>query len=99
MKLPRPSVRGRPLARKMAGTALWLLTLGLNPGLRPVLVRNLRSRPGRSALTALAVCLGVAVMLGVQIDIDGVAAQARAAAAVRAGRVRPGCPLRAPPTG
>ena len=85
MKLPRAALRGRSLARGLASAPVWLLTLGLNPGLRPVLARNLRSRPGRSALTALAVCLGVAVMLGVQIDIAGVAAQARAAAAVRAG--------------
>ncbi len=61
------------------------LTLGLDPGLRPVLARNLRVRPGRSALTMFAVSLGVAVMLGVQVDIAGVNAQAQAAASLRAG--------------
>jgi putative ABC transport system permease protein len=78
-------VRGAALTRRAGASLLRLVTLGLDPGLRPLLSRNLGSRPGRAALTALAVCLGVAVMLGVQVDIAGVAAQARSAAAMRAG--------------
>ena len=47
--------------------------------------RNLASRPVRAALTAAAVALGVAVILGVQIEVAGVNAQAGAAARLRAG--------------
>jgi putative ABC transport system permease protein len=79
----------RPGASPVAwvvGVAAWLGTAGLEPGLRPVLARNLASRPMRAALTAAAVGLGVAVMLGVQIEIAGVNAQAGAAAELRAGQ-------------
>jgi len=53
--------------------------------IRPLFTRHLTARPGRTALTALAVCLGVAVMLGVQVDLAGVSAEAEAAAGLRAG--------------
>lgn len=88
-----PSDRaGRSLIRR-AGSAIdrvgatlaWLGTAGLEPGLRPVLRRNLSSRPVRATLTATAVALGVAVILGVQIEVAGVDAQAGAAARLRAG--------------
>ena len=39
-------------AQRMVGGATWLVTGGLDPGLRPVLTRNLASRPARAALTA-----------------------------------------------
>ena len=72
-------------AQRMVGGATWLVTGGLDPGLRPVLTRNLASRPARAALTAAAVGLGVAAMLGVQIEVAGVRAQADASAQLRAG--------------
>ena len=72
-------------AQRMVGGATWLVTGGLDPGLRPVLTRNLASRPARAALTAAAVGLGVAAMLGVQIEVAGVGAQADASAQLRAG--------------
>jgi putative ABC transport system permease protein len=72
-------------ARWIGAAAAWLGTAGLQPGLRPILRRNLASRPVRAALTAAAVALGVAVILGVQIEVAGVNAQAGAAARLRAG--------------
>ena len=72
-------------AHWIGAAAAWLATAGLEPGLRPVLRRNLASRPVRAALTAAAVALGVAVILGVQIEVAGVNTQAGAAARLRAG--------------
>lgn len=74
------------ITRRIVGGATWLVTAGLEPGLRPVLTRNLASRPARAALTAAAVGLGVAAMLGVQIEVAGVGAQADASAQLRAGQ-------------
>jgi putative ABC transport system permease protein len=76
---------GAPV-RWIGSAAAWLGTGGLEPGLRPVLRRNLGSRPVRAALTATAVALGVAVILGVQIEVAGVSSQAGAAAQLRAGQ-------------
>jgi putative ABC transport system permease protein len=73
-------------AQWIVEVAAWLATAGLEPGLRPVVLRNLASRPIRSALTATAVGLGVAVMLGVQIEVAGTGAQANATAQIRAGQ-------------
>ena len=73
-------------ARRILYGAIWLATAGLEPGLRPVLTRNLASRPARAALTAAAVGLGVAAILGVQIEVAGVGAQADASAQLRAGQ-------------
>jgi putative ABC transport system permease protein len=78
--------RAATLRRWILGAAAWVGTAGLQPALRPVLARNLSSRPVRAALTAAAVGLGVAVMLGVQIEVAGVSAQAGAAAQLRAGQ-------------
>ncbi len=48
-------------------------------------VRAIRARPLRSALTASAVALGIAVVLAVQIAIQGLTAQAEAAQLQQAG--------------
>ena len=48
-------------------------------------VRAVRARPLRSALTAIAVALGIAVVLAVQIAIQGLTAQAAEAQAQQAG--------------
>ena len=48
--------------------------------------RAILARPLRSALTAVAVALGIAVVLAAQIVMDGLAAQATAAQQTRAGR-------------
>jgi len=53
---------------------LWLLA-----------VRAIRARPLRSALTATAVALGVAVVLAVQIAIQGLTVQASEARLQQAG--------------
>ena len=61
---------------------LWLLA-----------VRAIRARPLRSALTASAVALGIAVVLAVQIAIQGLTVQAGEAQLAAGGRVlarRPG---------
>ncbi|MGD0833807.1 MAG: ABC transporter permease [Candidatus Dormibacteria bacterium] len=76
---PAGAVRG------IAAGLGWLVTGGLGAGLRPVAGRSLLARPVRSLLTVAAVTLGVAVMLGVQIDIAGAQTQAREAAAARTG--------------
>ncbi len=85
-----PSAGGRgggaSAPRWLAAVAGWLGAAGLAPALRPLLARNLTSRPVRAALTAAAVGLGVAVMLGVQIEVSAVSAQAGAAARLRAGQ-------------
>ncbi|MFN2582166.1 MAG: FtsX-like permease family protein [Candidatus Dormibacteria bacterium] len=47
--------------------------------------RSIRGHPLRSALTALAVALGIAVVLGVQVSLDGLTAQAEAAQQLAAG--------------
>ena len=53
---------------------IWLLAL-----------RAVRARPLRSALTAIAVALGIAVVLAVQIGIQGLSVQAQEAQAQQAG--------------
>ena len=53
---------------------IWLLAL-----------RAVRARPLRSALTAVAVALGIAVVLAVQIGIQGLTVQAQEAQAQQAG--------------
>jgi putative ABC transport system permease protein len=85
---PEPGA-GNPagsLGERVRSAAAWLGSAGLAPALRPLLARNLRSRPVRAALTAAAVGLGVAVMLGVQIEVAGVNSQAEAAVRLRAGQ-------------
>jgi putative ABC transport system permease protein len=54
-------------------------------GLWPLVMRAIRARPLRSSLTAIAVALGIAVVLGVQITVNGLDAQASAAQQLRAG--------------
>jgi putative ABC transport system permease protein len=55
-------------------------------GLWPIVVRSLRARPLRTALTAIAVALGVAAVLGVQLTLTGLDAQATQSQQDRAGR-------------
>ena len=55
-------------------------------GLWPIVLRSLRARPGRALLTAAAVALGVAAVLGVQLSLAALDDQAAAVAAQRAGR-------------
>jgi putative ABC transport system permease protein len=55
-------------------------------GLWPIVVRSLRARPLRTALTAIAVALGVAAVLGVQLTLSGLDRQATQAQQNRAGR-------------
>lgn len=64
--------RWAPLSRGMSGM------LGL-------VLRSLAARRLRAALTILAVALGVAVMLGVQIGVAGLMSQAQTATRLRAG--------------
>ena len=54
-------------------------------GIWPLAIRAVRARPLRSALTATAVALGIAVVLAVQIAIQGLTVQAQEAQAQRAG--------------
>ena len=54
-------------------------------GLLALAVRAVAARPLRSALTTLAVALGIAVVLGVQITVNGLDTQAAAAQRLRAG--------------
>lgn len=54
-------------------------------GLWPIAWRSLRSHPVRAALTAIAVALGIAAVLGVQMTLDGLNAQAQAAQHAAAG--------------
>ncbi len=54
-------------------------------GLWPLVWRAVGARPLRSGLTILAVALGIAVVLGAQIVVNGLDAQAAAAAQLRAG--------------
>lgn len=51
----------------------------------PVVLRSLRARPLRAILTAAAVALGVAVILGVQITTTALDQEARHAAELRSG--------------
>src|SRR5207302_2489522 len=55
-------------------------------GLFTLAFRQLRARPVRAALTAIAVALGVAAVLGVQLALSAVDDQAAAAQVQRAGR-------------
>jgi putative ABC transport system permease protein len=55
-------------------------------GLWPIVLRSLRARPLRGALTAVAVALGVAAILGMQLSLRALDNQADAAQAARAGR-------------
>jgi putative ABC transport system permease protein len=55
-------------------------------GLWPILTRSLRARPLRAVLTALAVALGVAAVLGVQLALGALDRQAGDVAGQRAGR-------------
>ena len=55
-------------------------------GLFTLAFRQLRARPGRALLTAIAVALGVAAVLGVQLALSAVDDQAAAAQVQRAGR-------------
>lgn len=83
---PRAAIRRLVgMLRWAAGLLGWLVTGGLGAGLRPLAARSLRARPVRSLLTIAAVTLGVAVMIGVQIDIAGAQTQAREAATDRTG--------------
>ena len=52
----------------------------------PVVLRQLRSRPLRALLSAVAVALGVAAVLGVQLALPALDEQARQAQLQRAGR-------------
>jgi len=54
-------------------------------GLGHLLIRSLAARRMRAVLSVLAVALGVAVMLGVQIGVSGLDAQSHNAAMLRAG--------------
>ncbi|HEX6537956.1 MAG TPA: FtsX-like permease family protein [Candidatus Dormibacteraeota bacterium] len=54
-------------------------------GLWPIAWRSLRNHPLRAALTAIAVALGIAAVLGVQLTLDGLNAQAQAAQQASAG--------------
>ena len=54
-------------------------------GLWPLAWRSIRSHLLRSALTAFAVSLGIAAVLGVQLTLDGLNAQAQAAQNATAG--------------
>lgn len=54
-------------------------------GLWPLIRRSIRAHPLRSSLTAIAVALGIAAVLGVQLTLDGLNAQAQAAQAAAAG--------------
>jgi putative ABC transport system permease protein len=54
-------------------------------GIWPLAVRAVRARPLRTALTATAVALGIAVVLAVQIAIQGLTVQAQEAQAQQAG--------------
>lgn len=54
-------------------------------GLWPLIRRSIRGHVLRSALTALAVALGIAAVLGVQVTLDGLNAQAQAAQTLAAG--------------
>jgi len=54
-------------------------------GIWPLAVRAVRARPLRSALTATAVALGIAVVLAVQIAIQGLTVQAQEAQMQQAG--------------
>ena len=48
-------------------------------GLWPLAWRSIRSHKLRAALTAFAVALGIAAVLGVQLTLDGLNSQAQAA--------------------
>ncbi|MBV8196188.1 MAG: ABC transporter permease [Candidatus Dormibacteraeota bacterium] len=54
-------------------------------GLWPLAWRSIRGHPLRSLLTAVAVALGIGAVLGVQITLDGLDAQAAAAQQLAAG--------------
>ena len=54
-------------------------------GIWPLAIRAIRARPLRSALTATAVALGIAVVLAVQIAIQGLTVQAQEAQLQQAG--------------
>ncbi|MBV8300378.1 MAG: ABC transporter permease, partial [Candidatus Dormibacteraeota bacterium] len=55
-------------------------------GLWPLVWRAVAARPLRAALTVLAVSLGIAVVLAVQVTVDGLDSEAAAAQQVSAGQ-------------